>query len=552
MHDNYRYAENIFEELTEAGEWYFDAAAHRIYVIPYPEDAPEDAEIAVSHCFFELNGCEHITIENLTFARSSRTFMQTREPLLRSDWTIFRGGAVRMENVRDVTLDRCTFTDIGSNAVFVSGACEDVRVTRCHFNGSGVCFIGLPECVRNPLFEYNETLPFSELDLTPGPQTEQYPRRCLVEDCLISRTGQVEKQSAGVQISMASEICVRNSKICHTPRAGINISEGTFGGHRIEGCDVFDTVRETGDHGSFNSWGRDRFWHAEGLRDEDVHCYAKLDCIKPNVIRTSRFRCDHGWDIDLDDGSSNYIIEHNLCLSGGIKLREGCFRTVRRNITVNNTVHFHVWYPDSHDIVTDNIVFILYAPIGMPECWGTCVDHNILHTPGMTASAPALTLQSLSGQDSTSVMLDCMFQNPETGDFIPLSDSALLSGFAEFPREFGVRYAPLRAIADTPDMTLSTEHREETVFVRQWHGAYVKNITSDGEMSVYGTAGHNGVLVLAVSDGTDACEYGLCSGDVIVDVAGTPVSSVDDLTENLIQPITVLRRQMHIVLEKIG
>lgn len=29
----------------------------------------------------------------------------------------------------------------------------------------------------------------------------------------------------------------------------------------IEYNDVFDTVKETGDHGSFNSWGRDRFWH---------------------------------------------------------------------------------------------------------------------------------------------------------------------------------------------------------------------------------------------------------------------------------------------------
>jgi hypothetical protein len=28
----------------------------------------------------------------------------------------------------------------------------------------------------------------------------------------------------------------------------------------IEFCDVFVTVKETGDHGSFNSWGRDRYW----------------------------------------------------------------------------------------------------------------------------------------------------------------------------------------------------------------------------------------------------------------------------------------------------
>lgn len=29
------------------------------------------------------------------------------------------------------------------------------------------------------------------------------------------------------------------------------------------------------------------------------------------------FECANGWDIDLDDGSSNYLITGNLCLKGG-------------------------------------------------------------------------------------------------------------------------------------------------------------------------------------------------------------------------------------------
>lgn len=30
-----------------------------------------------------------------------------------------------------------------------------------------------------------------------------------------------------------------------------------------------------------------------------------MDAVETTVIRNSRWRCDHGWDIDLDDGSSN-------------------------------------------------------------------------------------------------------------------------------------------------------------------------------------------------------------------------------------------------------
>lgn len=65
----------------------------------------------------------------------------------------------------------------------------------------------------------------------------------------------IERQPAGFQISMARRITLRDTSIYDCVRAGINISEGTWGGHLIERCDIFDTVLVTHDHGSFNSWG---------------------------------------------------------------------------------------------------------------------------------------------------------------------------------------------------------------------------------------------------------------------------------------------------------
>ena len=163
---------------------------------------------------------------------------------------------------------------------------------------------------------------------------------------------------------MASRITVRHNSIYHAPRAGINIGDGTWGGHLIADNDVFDTVLETGDHGSFNSWGRDRYWSADR---EDMNrrvaadsSLAALDAIAPTVIRHNRMRCDHGWDIDLDDGSSNYLIEDNLLLAGGLKLREGFNRVVRNNIMVNNTLHPHVWFVSSADVFEHNIVMTGY------------------------------------------------------------------------------------------------------------------------------------------------------------------------------------------------
>ena len=63
MHEQYRYAENIREELTEPGEWFFDEKAMRILVRPVPGDDLDRAEAAVSEGFFVLEDCENVTFE---------------------------------------------------------------------------------------------------------------------------------------------------------------------------------------------------------------------------------------------------------------------------------------------------------------------------------------------------------------------------------------------------------------------------------------------------------------------------------------------------------
>lgn len=272
--------------------------------------------------------------------------MENREPLLRSDWTIYRGGAILLRGAEHCSIKDCTFYRLGGNAIVVDGYNFRVVVTGClleEIGSNGIVFVGQPDSVRSPLFEYNERQQLVDLDRGHGAKSNNYPDSCLVEDCLITRVGRVEKQSAPVQISMSHHITIRHCSIYDVPRAGINISEGTFGGHLIEFCDVFETVLETGDHGSFNSWGRDRYWMLEDLdmntinSDEDgsLSELPRLDMMNSNIIRNNRWRCDYGWDIDLDDGSSSYEIYNNLCLAGGIKLREGFYRVCENNILIN-------------------------------------------------------------------------------------------------------------------------------------------------------------------------------------------------------------------------
>ena len=109
---------------------------------------------------------------------------------------------------------------------------------------NGFAFVGNPKMVRSPLFRYGEQ-DYEGMDRTPGTLGNDFPQNCKVEDCLITRTGRYEKQTAPIQISMSYRIMISHCSIYDVPRAGINICDGTFGGHVVEHCDIFNTVLAT-------------------------------------------------------------------------------------------------------------------------------------------------------------------------------------------------------------------------------------------------------------------------------------------------------------------
>ena len=522
-HKEHRFVENLREALGAEGEYFYDIRTGELLAC-WHEKSPEDALLIGNPYLLELRGCRGIRLENLTFADSARTFMAEYEQLLRSDWSIHRGGAVMAEDCANLTVEGCEFRGVGSNALFFSGSNESCRVERCHIHdvgASGVCFVGRPSCVRFPCGKVDAGS-FSPEDLTgAGPRTEEYARDCAVENCLIHDIGRAEKQTACVEISMSARVRISHSTMYACPRAAVNVSEGTFGGHVIEYNDIFDTVRETGDHGSFNGWGRDRFWHAEGLTSEQMKELAMKDAVETTVIRGNRVRCDHGWDIDLDDGCSNYLVEDNLCLAGGLKFREGFCRTARRNRIVNNTFHPHVWFENSGDVFEENLVMRPYQPIGMPDRWGERVDRNILVTED-GEEGPAAALQRLSGQDAGSVARPVRFDEA----LRPLD--ADLANLFPSPEVYGVTDGGLRALAracplDEP-VPAPAWQGSEGIFIA---GALFKAIETDGEMSAFAAPGHRGVIALAVPPHTAWYAAGLRENMAVIAVNGETPEDAD-------------------------
>ena len=404
----------------------------------------------------EKNPVHDVEIKGITFEYSRRTFTEPYEPLLRSDWTIYRGGSLFITGAENCSVSDCEFVNLGGNAVFVSGYNRAVAISGNHIHecgASGICFVGDPSAVRSPSFQYDQFVPAVQIDTIPGPENNLYPMDCIASDNLIYRTGRIEKQTAGVEISMAMDITLSHNSIYDVPRAGINIGDGTWGGHIIEFNDVFNTVLESGDHGSFNSWGRDRYWHPNRKTMDSLNLnnplLVKLDAIHTTIIRNNRFRCDHGWDIDLDDGSSNYMIYNNLCLNGGLKLREGFNRTVENNILINNGFHPHVSFRNSNDIFRKNIVMAAHADI-LLQAWGREVDYNLF------SDEEALMKSRQKKVDLHSIYGDPMFTDEQGGNFsVKPGSPATTIGFVNFPMDlFGIQKPGLKDIAKTPKFQL--------------------------------------------------------------------------------------------------
>lgn len=570
MHPVYRMVENIKEELDAPGEWFHDQKEGRLYFMPESDVDMKTVVVEVVRLkhLFEFNGSkEHpvsgVNLDGFVFRHTSRSFMENKEPLLRSDWTIYRGGAVVYNGATDCVLSNCEFDQVGGNTVFVNNYNRRITIKGCYIHQSGangIAFVGDSKAVRSPLFRYGEQ-DYERMDTLPGPRNDNFPQECRVEDCLITLTGRDEKQTAPIQISMSYRITVNHCSIYDVPRAGINISEGTFGGHVIEYCDIFNTVLETGDHGSFNSWSRDRYWTPDvptfSQRVQKNPEMTYWDMLEPNIIRHNRWRCDHGWDIDLDDGSSHYRIYNNVLLNGGLKMREGYDRIVKNNIILNNSLHPHVWPRENGDVFMHNIVFSAYRPAVMQndmeidEKWGKEIDYNFF-----VSSREEMERFFVNGADRHSLNGDPLFLDAYKGDYrVDDLSQAKSIGFQNFAMdEYGVRSPYLKKIAKTPILPvlqMNLGERETKFVIKTWLGASVKEV-SGSDLSAFGVGfDKSGIAFERVNEDSQAAKVGLKSGDLLQSINGVRIANLVDLMrylhtqvkQNEIQKLLIIRAQ---------
>lgn len=99
-----------------------------------------------------------------------------------------------------------------------------------------------------------------------------------------------------------------NNIFFNMPRAAINFNDGFGGGNVVKNNLIYNTCKESGDHGPINSWDRQTYATALGENGATI-----LDPLQTLIAENFIF-ANYGaaQAVDNDDGSSFYTIEHNV------------------------------------------------------------------------------------------------------------------------------------------------------------------------------------------------------------------------------------------------
>ncbi len=246
---------NIPEELDAPGEYWIDIASSRAYVWP-PETvsaaAPEFIVSLLAEPVISIERGADVVIENLSIECG-------------------RGVGVRATGVTRVGINRCTFRNMGTNAIEVDG--HDNEVGWCTFEDIGATGVSISGGDRTLLTHANNR----------------------VHDCTFRRTGRTHPTyQPAVRLDGVGQT-IANNHIENLPHAAIIFAGNE---HTIEFNDISRVLMQTGDCGAIYC-GRDWTLHGTVIRHNLFHDLPGSDARYQNAVY-------------LDDMASGIAVEGNI------------------------------------------------------------------------------------------------------------------------------------------------------------------------------------------------------------------------------------------------
>lgn len=301
------YVQGAMEDLDWPTEYFYNRTTKQLYYYNNATGAPPANYQFVATSLFTLfnvlgespeNPVVNVTFSGLNFSTTAVTVLQPHGVPSGGDWALERLAAITFEYAENCVVESSMFTKLDGNAIAING-----------YN-------------RGHLIQDNEFVWIGNNAVTSWGYTDYWNATSLLQPYNTSllfnfchEIGHYEKQvSCWFQAKSAQNILVGNIGF-NMPRAAINFNDGFGGGTDVSESLLFNTCRESTDHGAINSWDREPFLT---LVNSGEPSYVKAyDNIHHNFIVTN-YGADGGC-VDSDDGSSYYNIYNNYCVYGGHK-----------------------------------------------------------------------------------------------------------------------------------------------------------------------------------------------------------------------------------------
>jgi hypothetical protein len=311
------YIDNLFEALTEPGEWYVNRKTGLLTYLPLPGETLKNTRLTIPLVtrFLDVTGVafnrknsivtdpfgpqlvEGLAFEGLTFEHSD--WYQPSADFLPHDSEAFAGltdvplgsaaqaavhvpATVHFRWCRNCAFERNTVGNIGFTAIEIGEGCSEIRLIRNtleHLGGSGVKIGG------------------SEIDGPPADRTGHI----VFADNTVRKVGRVFHQSCGIFLTRAFDCELVHNEIAHTCYTGVSV--GWCWGYR-------ETITR-------NILVENNYIHdiCEGVLSDNGGIY--LLGIQPGTVVRGNHICrvtaaDYGgWGIYPDEGCSHITFEHN-------------------------------------------------------------------------------------------------------------------------------------------------------------------------------------------------------------------------------------------------
>jgi len=313
------WVEGLVEELDDLNEYFFEPATGELWFIPNASDATGAGgapgsdvvfDIPFLSTFFNLSGTptapvQRVLFSGLLFTAGSPTFMDARGVPSGGDWALERNGVILLEGTELVTIEGCSFERVDGNAIFLSGHNRNATVAQSSFSNLGQSAIaawGKTPGPEDPSQGFNAT-------------ALEIPLFTLVTGNIAHDIGQIQKQSSFYFQAVTAQATLVDNIVYNIPRAAVNFNDNFGGGAEMSRNLLFNTCRESSDHGVFNSWGR--LPYIVALGGEGPSAVPLYNDMHHNFL-VANYGADGGC-LDNDDGSSYYKMHHNFCPYGGHK-----------------------------------------------------------------------------------------------------------------------------------------------------------------------------------------------------------------------------------------